>query len=242
MSTIWSFCDHSGHWASPWADAFHRVILVDPQHPRGWGNKVTKNGAPMLTFGGTVREFLDEGGVYAGQWRPTGILAAPPCTDFSVSGAQYWPAKDSDGRTAAAVRIVRDVLEAVNTYSPDWWMLENPVGRLPRLVPELGKPRIYVQPHHYAHLADDPDSERYTKKTGLWGEFDVERLEALRGSLEPVRSCAQGSWIQRLGGKSARTKRLRSVTPVGLARACYLTTTADLVRNNTEVGFYRATV
>lgn len=27
-----------------------------------------------------------------------GILAAPPCTDFAGSGAQYWPKKDIDGR------------------------------------------------------------------------------------------------------------------------------------------------
>ena len=28
-----------------------------------------------------------------------GILAAPPCTDFAGSGAQYWKTKDEDGRT-----------------------------------------------------------------------------------------------------------------------------------------------
>ena len=30
-----------------------------------------------------------------------GVLAAPPCTDFSGSGAQYWGIKDEDGRTEA---------------------------------------------------------------------------------------------------------------------------------------------
>jgi site-specific DNA-cytosine methylase len=28
-----------------------------------------------------------------------GILCAPPCTHFSVSGAQYWKQKDNNGKT-----------------------------------------------------------------------------------------------------------------------------------------------
>jgi len=35
------------------------------------------------------------------------ILAAPPCTDFASSGAQYWPEKDRDGRTAYSLELVR---------------------------------------------------------------------------------------------------------------------------------------
>jgi hypothetical protein len=34
-----------------------------------------------------------------------------------------------------------------------------------------------------------------------------------------VRTSSQGSWIQRLGGSSERTKELRSVTPLGFAYA-----------------------
>jgi len=39
--------------------------------------------------------------------------------------------------------------------------------------------------------------------------------------VEPVKVCEQGSWLQKLGGKSEKTKTLRSATPMGFARAFY---------------------
>jgi len=145
-----------------------------------------------------------------------GILAAPPCDHFSVSGAQYWPAKDADGRTAEALEIVDACLEIVMDADPVWWALENPVGRLRALRGHVlsdlsgvggGGPRLMFNPCDFG----DP----YTKKTLLWGKFNLPRLNPV----EPLRVCEQGSWLQRLGGKSEKTKRLRSMTPPGFARA-----------------------
>ena len=59
--------------------------------------------------------------------------------------------------------------------------------------------------------------DAYTKRTLLWGEFTLPQ----KTPVEPVRVCSQGSWIQKLGGKSARTKMLRSMTPAGFARAFF---------------------
>lgn len=97
----------------------------------------------------------------------------------------------------------------IQLYKPIWWILENPVGRLPKLRPELGKPRMYMQPYEYG----DP----WTKKTCLWGNFN----EPKKNPVEPIRYTKQGSWTQRLGGKSERTKRLRSITPAGFAQAFF---------------------
>jgi hypothetical protein len=139
-----------------------------------------------------------------------GILAAPPCTDFAASGAQYWKVKDADGRTEKSLELVRQVLRCVDFCKPDWWALENPVGRLHKLLPELGKP-WYFEPWWYG----DP----WTKKTALYGHFN----RALpRNEVTPQRVCSQGSWVQKLGGKSERTKELRSATPCGFARAFFL--------------------
>lgn len=135
-----------------------------------------------------------------------GILAAPPCTDFSGSGAQYWRAKDEDGRTAASLALIDKTLKIIEWTSPKWWALENPVGRLSKLRPQLGSP-WYFQPHWYG----DP----WTKKTGLWGTFNK---ELPRNNVEPDPQ----SWIMKLGGKSERTKELRSMTPLGFAKAFYL--------------------
>lgn len=69
---------------------------------------------------------------------------------------------------------------------------------------------MYFHPWEYG--------DAYTKKTALWGEFN----EPVRTPVEPIRACAQGSWVQKLGGKSERTKELRSATPMGFARAFFL--------------------
>lgn len=133
-----------------------------------------------------------------------GVLAAPDCNAFAGSGAQYWRAKDADGRTLAGLALVDACLRAVAIYRPAWWALENPVGRLRRW---LGPPRYIFDP------CDHGDA--YTKKTLLWGAFNP----PARARVEPIRVNAQGSWIQSLGGKSERTKELRSATPMGFAHA-----------------------
>lgn len=135
-----------------------------------------------------------------------GVLAAPPCDHFSVSGAQYWPEKDRDGRTIEAISVVDACLRIILITEPHFWALENPVGRLQRWI---GPPVLYFDPCDYG----DP----YTKKTGLWGRFNLPEPDPV----EPVRVCSQGSWLMKLGGKSEKTKRLRSVTPAGFAEAFF---------------------
>lgn len=195
--TILSLFDFSGNWSRPYFEAGANVIQVDIK----LGMDVMKIDSAWLNDLGVV----------------DGILAAPPCTDFAVSGAQYWRLKDLDGRTGKSLELVRQVLRCVEFCKPDWWAMENPVGRLNVLIPELAKwGPWYFNPCDYG----DP----YTKRTGLWGNF-VPPLPLFIGgdqSVKPVRVCSQGSWVQRLGGKSEKTKRLRSDTPMGFARAFFV--------------------
>ena len=97
-----------------------------------------------------------------------GILAAPPCTDFAGSGAQYWGAKDLDGRTEKSLMLVDKVISLVEYYKPEFWALENPVGRLSTLRPTLGKP-WYFNPYEFAGYApkDEVEKNRYTKDCGV---------------------------------------------------------------------------
>lgn len=220
--TILSLCDYSGRWAKPWADAGRPVLLVDPKHPSG----LTQRDDGMHTFGGTVADALQE--IRSGGWDGFGgfdvILAAPPCQHLTIAGAQYWPAKDADGRTAEATAIVYDIMEIVSMCDPRVFALENPVGRIESLVPELqGMMGLRFNPCDYVGHADDPSSEAYTKRTCLWGWFSAALPPA---PVEPVFITASNGdryapMFWKTGGKSARTKEIRSNTPMGFARAFY---------------------
>lgn len=135
--------------------------------------------------------------------RVHGILMAPPCTVFASSGAR-WPRTDAD--MIEGLSIVDAGLRLVAMTEPCWWARENPIGKLARY---LGKPKMYFNPSDYG----DP----YTKRTCLWGRF----TPPTKTPVEPIRSCSQGSWLQQLGGKSEKTKLLRSVTPAGFARSFF---------------------
>lgn len=205
MRTILSLCDYSGRWPEPYRRDGYRVVTVDVKAPAS-----LPPGREHIT--GDVRDAAD---LLDGIGPIHGILAAPPCTDFAVSGAQYWKAKDADGRTGKSVEIINAIMRLVDGLSPSWWALENPVGRLKEW---LGPPAWKFDPCDYAGYLDDPagqEANRYTKKTLIWGT--ARKPEPKR--LEPIRVCSQGSWIQKLGGKSERTKELRSMTPDGFARA-----------------------
>lgn len=129
-----------------------------------------------------------------------GILAAPPCTVFANSGARW---TRTEAQMIEGLSVMDACLRMVLLYKPVWWALENPIGKMKRF---LGKPKMYFQPCDYG----DP----YTKKTCLWGEFK----EPAKTPVEPV----EGSKIwAKYGGKTERTKRLRSITPSGFADAFF---------------------
>jgi len=141
-----------------------------------------------------------------------GILSAPPCTHFAGSGARWWADKDSDGRTEEGLELIGATTRFILACNPHFWVLENPIGRLNRW---LGKPTMYFQPYEYG----DPVS----KKTALWGKFNI---GLQRNIVEPkmytTSTGKRGSeyWMK-LGGKSERTKELRSIAPMGFAKAFF---------------------
>lgn len=180
---ILDLCGGTGAWSRPYREAGYRVEVVT---------------FPLFD----VRTYEPPDGVH-------GVFAAPPCEHFSVSGAQYWGQKDADGRTAEAADVVRACLRIVERTRPAFWALENPIGRIAKLVPELGGCFFQFDPCDFG----DP----YTKKTRLWGEFRTPRARPV----EPERVCSQGSWLMRLGGTSEKTKRLRSATPPHFSQAFF---------------------
>lgn len=199
-NSVLDLCGGTGAWSRPYKEHGYHVEIVDPIAPDSG-----------LNYHGTVAEFLGEieHDVKFGQSPPHYyiVLAAPPCTEFASSGARWWATKDRDHpeKLREALQIVRDCLKIIRLVYADWWALENPVGRLPKLLPdELGKPDLIFNPCDYG----DP----WTKKTCLWGHF----IEPEKNPVEPT----EGSKLWRLPPSKERAM-LRSITPPGFARAFF---------------------
>ena len=129
-----------------------------------------------------------------------GMLFAPPCTDLAGSGARWWRGKGQKA-LLEALAMVDVCFRLVWLYKPHFWALENPVGRL---VHYLGEPKLIFNPCDYG----DP----YTKKTCLWGEFNIpEKNPVAPSGKNPIHYMSPGK---------ARSG-LRSITPQGFAKAFY---------------------
>jgi site-specific DNA-cytosine methylase len=83
------------------------------------------------------------------------IIAHPPCTHLSVSGAARWAEKVADGRQPAAIKFVETIWDSECPRI----CIENPVGALSSRS-KLGKATQYVQPYEFGHAEQ--------KKTGFW--------------------------------------------------------------------------
>jgi site-specific DNA-cytosine methylase len=187
---ILSLCDHSGRWSQPYADAGYEVQRVD-----------IKNGddARLVKF--------------IGKRKVHGVLCAPVCTAFSAAGARHWAAKEATGneQLLEGLALSDACMRIVMVHKPQWWVMENPVGRLKDWI---GPSVMSFQPSDYAGWLDDPEEDAYTKRTCLWGEFN----EPTKAAVEPT----QGSKMwSKYGGSSARTKEMRSLTPRGFAAAFF---------------------
>lgn len=200
---ILSLFDYSGSWSKPYRDAGYDVVQVD------------------LKLGDDIFEVVQEVS-YMKAEHPNlsvyGILAAPPCTDFASSGARWMAGKEDqpasyhndktcefENTVEHSVGMVLATLAIIDWLKPQFYAIENPVGRIKSLVPELGEP-WYFQPNQFG----DP----YTKKTGLYGKFNKPVIT------EPVLPLF-GSEMQKYGGKSEKTKAARSKTPAGFANAFF---------------------
>ncbi len=196
---ILDLCGGTGSWSRPYKEAGYDVRVI------------TLPGHDVLTY-------QPPDNVY-------GILAAPPCTHFTVSGAQYWKQKDADGRTFEDIRILTHCLMIIAKCKPVFWAIENPVGRMRKL---LGDPRLIFNPCDYG----DP----YTKKTLVWGEFNLPE----KNPVEPEYvTASNGDRYSKLmmstGGKSAKTKELRSIISPGFAEAFFKANNGAPVRKEQQV-------
>ena len=202
---IMDLCSGTGPWSRPYREAGYEVIEVE------------------ILKGKDVILMEYEG------LNVTGILMAPPCDHFAVSGARWWKKKGPEA-LKSGLSLVDACLRQVVLHEPDWWMLENPVGRL---VHYLGKPTLYFNPWEYAGWSDDPLSNAYTKKTCIWGKFTIPE----RKPVDPI----DGSKMHKLFSwdKTEDGFKQRAITPEGFSRAV-LDANRMVVRPRISDGFVEA--
>ena len=196
---ILDLCGGTGSWSKPYKENGYDVRVIDPQE---WLED---------DYGtGDVRLFKKPKEVIYG------ILSAPPCTQFSGSGARWWKDKGKEP-LLEGLSIVDACLRIIFICNPTFWVLENPVGRLKHYI---GKPKHTFQPYEYG--------DAYSKRTCLWGNFNMPEPTNI---VEPE----MVEWVSKKGEKKRMSKihydafslpkneraRLRSMTPQGFAKAFY---------------------
>lgn len=202
-----SLFDKTGAWSQPWRDAGYQVYQFDIQS----GDGVETFGINMGDVTNFDTQFFND---FFGSFDGLDVhclLAATPCTDFASSGSRHFAAKDATGTTAFSVALGRIALATIEYFKPAVWAMENPTGRIERLV---GLPQwaASFDPWHFG--------EDYTKKTMLWGRMNGNM------PIAPTEPVAGTKMHTQYGGKSIETKNARSVTPEGFAYAFFMANNA----------------
>ena len=133
---ILDLCGGTGSWSKPYREAGYDVrVITLPEYD--------------------VRTYEPPDNVY-------GILAAPPCTEFSVLNC-IAEARDRD--EDAGMEIVNACLKIIEKCNHEFWAMENPRGYLRKY---MGKPALTFQPWQFG--------DGWTKATDLWGRFAPPRV------------------------------------------------------------------
>ena len=196
---ILDLCGGTGSWSKPYSDNGYDVRIIDPQE---WLED---------DYGtGDIRLFKKP------KEKIYGILSAPPCTHFSGSGARHWEKKGKEP-LLEGLSVVDACLRIAFITKPNFWVLENPVGRLKHYI---GDCKCTFQPYQYG--------DAYSKRTCLWGDFNMPKPTDI---VEPemVEFTSKKGEVKRMSKyyfdafklpKNERA-RLRSMTSPGFAQAFY---------------------
>ena len=219
-----SLCDLTGLMVEPWAKAGFKCIIFDAQHPEGLTQDERQN---IFKVGGwlsttnDVWKWVDRNNVHI-------VFGFPECTDLAVSGAAHFARKREKNpkfqeEAMDLVYLCRDV--GVESGAP--YMIENPISVIST---KWRKPNFIFQPYEFGNYlpAGDihpvypdkfPPNDAYPKKTCLWTGNNFTMPEKRPVPKDTVLDST--SFNNRCGGRSKRTKNIRSATPRGFAQAVY---------------------
>lgn len=158
------------------------------------------------------------------------VVGFPECTDLAVSGSRHFARKiaaDPDCQKNATE--LAKLVEAVGNAASAPWFAENPRSVLSTL---WRKPNFRFHPYEYGEYLPVDDvhplypeiinaRDAYPKETFLWSGngFTLPPKKPVQPPCNPDGTVAYSEQYKKLGGKSLRTKNIRSATPRGFAIA-----------------------
>ena len=225
---VLSLYDYTGEAVKPWAKAGHECHCYDIQHDNSkvvyfaGGGSIHFKKADLQN----IETLLDLLEIYSEENLVFG-MAFPVCTDMAVSGAAHFKAK------AAADPLFQDKAAQYAVWCSDLfedlgvpYFVENPVSVL---ATKWRKPNSTFHPYQYGGYIEPCEAthprwpeyiaplDAYPKKTCLWHGNGFVMPEPKE--VEPIAGYSRQHL--KLGGKSNKTKNIRSATPRGFAQAVF---------------------
>ena len=216
--------DFTGLMAQPWLDDGYECWIFDGQHSPGVardGNLV-KVGMWFYPEGleyqaATIKALVGDGVEM--------VFGFPECTHLAVSGAAHFASKlENDPDIQKNATELARLVEVVGNDFGCKWAAENPVSVLSTL---WRKPDFSFHPWEFGGYLPEDDAhpiypeyikprDAYPKKTCIW---------CGNGFIEPTKmpinvESGYSDQHKKLGGKSLKTKNIRSATPRGFSIAC----------------------
>lgn len=149
-----------------------------------------------------------------------GILAAPPCTQFSFARQRYKVPPDFRG-AMQTVKACLDIIWAVRWHSGsklEWWAMENPTGHLRKF---LGRPPWKFYQWQFGGI--------HVKSTDIWGWYNTP-VATVRKKPKVDHAVIDARWSnppipdflkEQLKTTKERRAAVRAITPEGFARAFF---------------------
>lgn len=220
MKTIISLCDYTGIMVKPWFVAGYKAVLVDPQHE---AHSIAGN---IERIPLTLVDAMPRLGEILRTEQVAFVAGFPPCTDVAVSGAAHFASKrERDQHFQAKAALVAEQCRTIGALSGAPWFFENPVSVFASI---FGKPDCSFNPFEYGGYLPEDDQhpeypeiiaarDAYPKNTCLWTGNGFVLPPKKPVTVRPGYSDQH----HKLGGKSLKTKNIRSATPRGFAQAVF---------------------
>ena len=231
MQVVLSLYDYTGEALKPWAEAGYQCFAYDIQHDPDFDKlKEYEGGGTISYVHADLHDFQNHRLIFSkfNGHKVVFGMAFPVCTDMAVSGAA-WFKKKAEVNPSFQDEAAQHAIDCADLFDDLGcpYFIENPVSVL---ATKWRKPDHCFHPYEYGGYIPYGEEQHplwpdyiaprdaYPKKTCLWTGNGFKMPSKV--SVEP--ETGHSRQHLKLGGKSAKTKNIRSATPRGFARAVML--------------------